>query len=111
MKQMAAAKGNASVKYELVDENTVLEKAKQALRQNRTGQKKLPAAASAVADNRTARTELFCASPKFDVEHQSNKITTTHQHHLPPELDPYQAFVAHLKRSKEYRVSPAEAAI
>ena len=56
MKRMVATKGNASVKYELVDKNTVLEKAKQALRQNRTGQKKLPAAASAVADNRTTRT-------------------------------------------------------
>ena len=39
VKRMVAAKGNASVKYELVDENTVLEKAKQALQQNRTGQK------------------------------------------------------------------------
>jgi len=111
VKRMTAAEGNASAKYELVDEKTMLEKAKQALRQNRTGQKKLPAAFSAVADNRTARTELLSASPKFDAEHKSSKVTTTHQHRPPPEPDPYQAIVAHLQRSKEYRASPAEAAI
>jgi len=90
--------------YELADEPAVLEKAKQALRQNRTGWVEPPAPAAAKS------TTIYAESHTSSMMHE--RAT-----HLPP-TDPYQAFVAHLQQTSMQqphgngmRPAPAEAAM
>eukprot|EP00579_Thalassiosira_antarctica_P031575 CAMPEP_0202029944 /NCGR_PEP_ID=MMETSP0905-20130828/64237_1 /ASSEMBLY_ACC=CAM_ASM_000554 /TAXON_ID=420261 /ORGANISM="Thalassiosira antarctica, Strain CCMP982" /LENGTH=664 /DNA_ID=CAMNT_0048593727 /DNA_START=89 /DNA_END=2081 /DNA_ORIENTATION=- len=73
--------------YELADETAVLEKAKQALRQNRTG-----------------RTESYITADVY-ARSQSNMVEGVS--HLPPQPNPYHAFVSHLQQAN-YAMSPAD---